>query len=244
MTWTSPVSKGVATKTTVSPIVTTAAGVVGRTYILCISRSTAQDPFTTVTDTGGNSWTRRTYAPTSGTAGRRVEMWTCVPTSTFTSVSAAFTGSGTAYATLVELVGANAMNAVASDFRTSAQGTAPPPVTITPSVADTMAVSMCQANSNLVSQMTASAGWTALSTDPEGPAVVYRNVASSGTVTGVSWTLTTAVGSGHAIIAYSPSAPPSPTISVWNGTAEVTATIEGVWNGTTVTAVTAPVEIA
>lgn len=221
---------------TVSPITVSYAGVAGRLYALALSRSSATDPFTTVTDNAGNTWVRRDWAPKTGTAGRRIEIWTCVPTAGFATITVAFTGTGIAYATLVEIRGqTGVVNAVAADFRASSA--APAALNITPTVADTLAIAACQANPNTVAQMTPSAGWTSLATNPAGPALVYRINPPAGTPVGVTWTFASAAGSGHGIIAFEmdPAGPPvGPTVTVWDGTTEKPAAIEGVWNGSTV----------
>lgn len=228
-----------ATPSSTSPITVTYTGVVGRLYALFLSRASAADPFTTVTDSASNTWTRQTYAPTSGTTGRRIELWTLVPGTSFTSISVAFTGTGTAQATLVEITGHDTtfINQVTSDFRASS--TAPTPVlTVTPTVANTLIVCAVQANNNTNAQITSSAGWTRLNTHTNGPAIAYKANATNGVADGTTWTFTTAVGSGHVVVAFAPSAAAGLTVYVWNGTSEVAATVEGVWNGTTVTPAT------
>lgn len=221
---------------TVSPITVSYAGVAGRLYALALARSSAVDPFTTVTDDAGNTWTRRDWAPKSGTAGRRIEIWTCVPAAGFATITVAFTGTGIAYATLVEMRGhTGVVNAVAADFRASSA--APAVLNITPTVADTLVLAACQGNPNTVAQMTPSAGWIDLATNNAGPDLVYRINPPAGTPVGVTWTFASAAGSGHGIIAFEmdPAAPPvGPTVTVWNGATEQPATLEGVWNGTTI----------
>ncbi|MBQ1047845.1 hypothetical protein KBX50_05150 [Micromonospora sp. C51] len=196
---------GSGTPGTTSPITVTHSGVADRLYLLVISRSTATDPYTTVTDSAGNSWTRQTYAPTSGSVGRRIEMWTCIPATPFATVSAAFTGAATAYASLYEITGhhpSTPIDQVASDFRSAS--TTPTAVQVTPSGAGRLVVSACQANNNTIAQMTPSAGWIVLGSHSGGPAVAYQVDPPAGSPLGVSWTFANSVGSGHAIAALQP----------------------------------------
>lgn len=233
MGWT-VTSAAQATPGTVSPLTVTYAGVAGRLYVLLTARNTATDPFTTVTDSAGNTWTRLHFAPTSGSVGRRIEQWYCVPTAPFATVTVAFTGAGQAQASLYEITGqaGSYLDTNAADFRASSA--APTAVTATPSEAGTLAIAAIQANSNTAAQCTPSAGWTSLATNPAGPAVAYRANPTSGVALGVSWTLTTAQGTGHSIGIYKAAPAGVLAVTVWNGTAEVPGTVEGVYNGTTV----------
>lgn len=226
-----------ASPSATSPRTINYSGTTNRLYVVALSRSTAADPFTTVTDNVGNTWTRGTFAPTSGSVGRRIELWYCIPTDAFSTITIAFTGAGQAQATLIEINGHDTppVDAINSGF--SSASTTPTPVTITPSAAGTLVLAAIQANSNTDGQITTNAGWTRLSTNNQGPALAYRTDAPSGAAIGVTWTLTASVGSGQAIMSVLPGAggppPDGPTLMVWNGTAEVSATIEGVWNGST-----------
>lgn len=230
-----------ASPSATSPRTINYAATTGRLYVLAISRATAADPFTTVTDNVGGTWTRGTYAPTSGSVGRRIELWYCVPTTAFATVTVAFTGSGQAQATLVEISGQHAtpVDVINSGF--SSGTTTPASVTLTPSVSGTLVLAAIQANSNTDGQISINSGWTRLTTNAQGPSLAYRTDAVSGVAVGPTWTLTASVGSGQAIVALAPGAggppPAGPTVTVWNGSAEVPATIEGVWNGTSVVAV-------
>ncbi|MEU7590646.1 hypothetical protein AB0A95_30690 [Micromonospora sp. NPDC049230] len=198
-------SAGTATPGTVSPLTVAHAGATGRLYLLVLSRSSATDAYTTVTDNAGNTWTRRTFAPASGSVGRRIELWTCQPGATFATVSAAFSGTGTAYASLYYVTGhnvANPIDQIASNFRAAA--TAPAAVEVTPSVPATLAVAAIAASPNTLAQTTPSGGWTVLPSSTGGPAVVYQTNPANGVALGVSWTLATASGSGHAIATIRP----------------------------------------
>jgi len=212
-------------------------------YVVVLSRATAADPFTAVTDNVGNTWERITYAPVSGTVGRRIEMWQCELASPFSTITISFTGSGQAQATLVEISGhatdGDPVDAFNAGF--SSGTTTPPSITVTPSVSGALVLGALQANSNTDSQITASSGWTRLSTNSQGPSLAYRVDTTEGVAVGVSWTQTASVGSGQAIIAVLPGEDGPPpeglTVTVWNGSSEVPAVIEGVWNGTSVVAV-------
>jgi len=198
-------SAGIATPGTTSPLTIAHDGVVGRLYMLVLARSSAADPFTAVTDDAGNTWSMQTYAPTSGTVGRRIELWTCQPPAAFAAVSVEFTGAGTAYASLYEITGHNAgspIDQVTSDFRSSS--TTPAAVQVTPSGSGRLAVAAVAASPNTDEQITPSAGWTKLPTHTGGPTVVYQVDPPAEVALGVSWTFASAAGSGHAIAAIAP----------------------------------------
>lgn len=197
-------SAAVATPGTVSPLSLTHAGATDRLYVLVLARSSAADPFTTVIDNASNTWTRITYAPTSGSVGRRIEMWTCQPTIAFASVSVGFSGAGTAYASLYEITGHHAtpLDQAASDHRSST--TTPAAVEVTPSGTGRLVIAGVACAPNTLAQITASPGWTALPSHDGGPAVVYQTDPAASAPLGVSWTLATSAGSGHAIAAIAP----------------------------------------
>ncbi|MEU8023772.1 hypothetical protein AB0B88_16305 [Micromonospora haikouensis] len=216
-----------------SPRTIAAAGRTDRTYVLFLGRSTALDPITGVTDDAGNTWTRLDYAPKSGSTGRRAEVWSCRPAAPFTVVSVAFTGSGVCLGALLEVAGAAGPDVSAADVRSNSG--APAPVTVAPTVGGGIALAAIVATPTPTSQITPSAGWTLVATDSGGPAVAYRPDPPAGTPVGVSWTLSTATGSGHAITVVK-AAPvvPAVTVTVWDGAAEQPATLAGVWDGATV----------
>jgi hypothetical protein len=235
VTWQPPTVAATAAPGTVSPRTVAYAGQPGRRYVLFASRSTATDPITGVTDSAGNAWTRLGWAPQSGSVGRRIEVWTCAPAAAFASVAVAFTGTGTCHAALIEVVGADVVDVAAADFR--AASTAPAALTVTPTVGDGLALAAVHANANTTAQITAPAGWAVLTTESAGPKVAYRLEPTAGVPVGPAWTLTTSVGSGHAVTVIKQAAgtpPPSVTVTVWDGAAEQPATVEGVWDGTTI----------
>lgn len=216
-----------------SPTVITATGVVGRTYVAILGRYTATHDFDTVTDDGSNTWTMIRSVPVSGSTGRRAELWVCNPTSSFTQVTLTFTDISFATATIIELQGGTGAIDVHNGLE-RASSTTPTAVNVTPTQANTLVIAGIQANPNLTSAITASAGWTELAgTQSQGPEIAWRYNPSVGVATGVSWTLGSASGSGHVIAAFIEAAPDSP-FYLWDGTDEVPLTIEGVWNGATV----------
>lgn len=224
-----------AVPVTASPLIVSYGSGVGLLYVLIASRDSAADPYTTVTDDVGNTWTRQTFAPTSGTVGRRIEMWTCVPTTAFSTITLAFTGAISAQATLLEVIGFTTpfLDQINSGVR--AATLTPAPFTITPTVNDALVIGAVQANSNTDAQITNNSGWTRLATHGKGPSIVYQTGIPSGAAIGVTWTFALSAGSGHVIASFVPAAGPTePTVTVWNGTIEVSAAIEGVWNGTTI----------
>lgn len=230
MAFSNPVTVATATASSTSPKVLTYNGLVGKTYVLCLGRYNAADSFSAVTDDGGNTWTRVDYAPKSGTTGRRIEIWKCKPTAPFTSVSATMAG-GTSFGTaaLVELTGGSGVVNASNAIERAASLT-PAAVTLTPTKPRTMVISIIQANSNLTSAIHESTGWTALSSAAEGPKVVYKYNPPAGTALGVSWTLDTSTGSGHAIAAFEEES----VWFLWDGTTEIPLNLDGTWNGTSI----------
>lgn len=197
----------------------------------------ATEVVTAVTDSAGGTWTLRASAPSSGSVGRRVELWTCLGSGAITSVTVSATGSATMHGALIQLGGLDASpyDTAAATFQGSS--TAPTELTITPATANELILSTCQGNSNAQASHFSEAGWNRGTTGANGPAWAWRNDQPSGVATGCAWTLTTAQGTGQAIIAFKPGAPATPTVTVWNGTAEVAGTVS-IWDGTTETAVT------
>ncbi|GGM14377.1 hypothetical protein [Micromonospora yangpuensis] len=196
---------GSATPGTTSPLTITYAGVAGRLYVLVLARSTATDQYTGVT-AGANTWTLRTAAPSSGSVGRRIEVWTCQATATFSSVVAAMSGGGIGYASLYEITGHNPSAPVDSAAVTSGIRSAsltPEAYLVTPSGPGRLVLAAVQANNNTTDQITPSAGWTTLPSASGGPKVVYRLDAPV-EAQGPAWTLANSVGSGHALVALNP----------------------------------------
>lgn len=227
-----PVIVATATADGTNPKTFTYNGSVGKFYVLMLGRYLAADSFTSISDTGGNVWTRADYAPKSGTTGRRVEVWTCKPTAPFTSVSANQNNTGFGDGVLIEVTGTsgviNAKNALES-----AGTTAPAAVNVTPTKSNTLVISAVQVNPLTQAQITASAGWTRLTTPDTTPAVAYKLNPTSGVATGVSWTFSTSNGSATGIIALEEQTT-GPWFQ-WNGTTEVPLTLDGIWNGTSIT---------
>lgn len=174
-------------------------------YLLIVAATSATADITGVTDDGGNTWARLAYAPTSGAVGRRIEAWACQPSTPFGAVWVAHDETATVYATMIEITGhdtATPVDQVAAEVR-SATST-PAALTVTPSGAGRLVISAIMANPNQVSQMTPSPGWSALSTHPGGPAVVYLIDPPPAAPVGVEWSLVNSSGSGHVIIALNP----------------------------------------
>jgi hypothetical protein len=231
MAWSPAPYTAVSFQGATSPLTQAYAGTVGKTYVLFAAKRSAQASVTAVSDDAGNTWTRIDYAPKSGTVGRRIEAWICTPAAPFASVTVTFPADQTLCA-LVEVSGADGtVNAYAADVR--ANTTAPAPVTITPSIEGTLVLAAVMANPAEDATITAPAGWLRLGTRSEGPAIAYRTDAPASVPVGVAWTFGTGAGSGHLILALTPApaGPSGPTVTVWNGSAEVAATVEGIWNG-------------
>lgn len=241
MTWALAHAATATPESASSPITVTYAGVVAKLYLLALSRATAADPFTTVTDSGGNTWTQIDYTPKSGSTGRRVELWWCIPTSTFATVDAAYTGAGQAQATLLEITGhdpADLIDAYNSNF--AAASTTPAVVNITPTVADTLVIAVVQANSNNHSTaVSVPSGWTDLAGyNVAGPKILYRSNPSAGVAVGAAVVLTASVGSGVVIAGFTMAAGGGggggfANTTVWNGSAELPVGTVTKWNGAT-----------
>ncbi|QOC95102.1 hypothetical protein D0Q02_07675 [Micromonospora craniellae] len=195
----------IATPGTGSPLTFTYEGVPGRLYLAYLSRSSAADPFTTVVDDEGNTWERVVYCPTSGGVGRRHEVWRCQPVAPFATVAPAFSGAGTAYATLVEVTGHNPATPIdpASAAEHRGNHTAPAPLQITPSGPGRLGIAAVAWSPNGPAQITVPAGWTPLPTHSGGPVIAYMTDLPVELV-GAPWTATTGAGSGHSMIAINP----------------------------------------
>ena len=196
---------GVATPSSSSPLTITHTSQPGALYVLIAAATSATAAITGVTDDGGNAWVRLAYAPTSGAVGRRIEAWLCQPAAPFDEVVISHDGTAQVHATLIEITGhdtAAPVDQVAAEVRSAT--TSPAALTVTPSGAGRLIVSAIMANPNQVSQITAAPGWSALSTHPGGPAVVYLIDPPPAAPVGVEWTLVSSAGSGHVIIAFNP----------------------------------------
>lgn len=225
---------GVVTPTATSPIVYSWSGVVGRLYVLIVGRDAATAANTAVTDSAGNTWTQVNFAPSSGSVGRHIEQWYCVPSSPFTSVTVTFSGTSVVGLVPVEVTGQATSSLINAQLATfAAASTTPAEVQVTPSVAGCLEISAIQWNANNHStQVNAEAGWTKLTAVSGGPAVAYKVNSGSGAADGCTWTTTgSSQGSGTSIVAYAPNPSAGPAITYWNGTTEVAAVVS-YWNGT------------
>lgn len=204
--------------------------------LLLLSRDGAStsDISTGVTDSAGGTWTQVAAAPSTGTVGRRVEMWSRSGSAAITSVSVAYTGTQPIRGVLLNITGATALGsggaAPVATFQSAS--TTPTPPSLTTTSANMLTISMCHANSNSQAQHTQAAGWTRGTTSSLGPAWAWRNDLASGVAASCQWTMASSVGSGQAIAAYTAAAAAGPTATVWNGTAEVAVGGVTVWNGT------------
>ena len=198
---------GSATPGGTSPLTITHTVTAGRLYVLALSHTTAAARFTDVTDTDDNEWDLDPggWAPQSGGVGRQIAVYTCQPAeSGEITISIAFTGTGTGYASLYEIDGhdqADPVDDVAADFRSASL--TPSALLITPSGPGRLILGFCQANTNTVAQMTPSPGWTMLGTHSGGPAAVYK-IDAPVEAQGVAWEFGVSQGSGHALIAINP----------------------------------------
>ena len=218
-----------------SPLVLT--GSTSGELLLLVSRdgTSTTDVTTGVTDSASGTWTQVAAAPSSGTVGRRVEMWTRSGSPAITTVTITYTGTQPMHAALLNIGGSTGIgSSTAAPVATfQSASTTPTSPSLTTTSASMLAISMCQANSNTQAQHVPGAGWTRGTTSTSGPAWAWRNDLANATSAACQWTLTTSVGSGQAIAAYTAAAPTTPTVTVWNGTAEASVASVTVWNGTT-----------
>lgn len=204
--------------------------------LLLISRdgTSTTDITTGIADSAGGTWTQVAAAPSSGTVGRRVEMWSRSGSAAITTVTITYTGTQPMHAALLNISGATGLGttpaAPAATFQAATLTPTPPSLTTTS--ASMLTIAMCQANGNTQAQTVPAAGWTRGATGASGPAWASRNDLGSGVAASCQWTLTTSVGSGQAVVAYTAAAQTGPTVTVWNGTTEVAVASITVWNGT------------
>ena len=115
--------------------------------IAILARTASNDVYTAVTDTGGNTWTKRADSGASG-VGRRIEIWDSVNGAAITALSAAFTGSGTALGAVFEWSGHHATPFDAATALVRASTTTPAAATVTPSASSNLVIAGCMANPN------------------------------------------------------------------------------------------------
>lgn len=157
---------------------------------------------TSVTDSISGTWTLVSAAPSSGSTGRRVEIWTKMNSAPITSVTVSFTGTATAHIALIKLEGvthSGATGPAATTFQTAT--TTPTELKITLPQANMLTISVFQCNSNTQAQHVQESGWTKGTTSSTGPAWAWRN--DLGAVNdGCAWTVTSSFQSGTGIIAF------------------------------------------
>lgn len=232
-------SAGVVTAT--SPATVTRTTTAGNLLVALCSRASATDTFTNITDTAGNTWTSAVVAPTSGTTGRRVEIWYCANASAITSLSAAFTGTGGAAVTLHEFSGVAAVSALDAAFgKVQSSTTTPTAAQVTPTQADDLVIGMIRANTGGAQVYTLTSGdYTAINVPiAEHHGVAYQIGPAASVATGPTWTLGSTAGSGSATVAFKVAATPPPTgaVKYWNGNAWVDANAGApvkIWDGST-----------
>lgn len=204
--------------------------------LLLISRdgTTVTDITTGVADSAGGTWTQVAAAPSSGTTGRRVEMWSRPGSAAITSVTVTYTGANPIHAALINITGATGIGtgSAAPVATFQAASLTPTPPSLTTTSASMLTIAMCQANSNTQAQHSPAAGWARGATGASGPAWAWRNDLASGAAASCQWTLTVSAGSGQAVAAYTAAAQTGPGVTVWNGTAEVAVASVTKWNGT------------
>lgn len=225
-----------------SPTTVSYASTSGNLLVALCSRTSATDYFTGVTDSAGNTWTLAAAAPTSGSVGRRVELWYCANAASITSLSATYNNNATpAAVTVHEFSGAetaNVLDAAFAKFQSST--TTPTAAEVTPTQADDLVIGMIRANAGGAQTYTlTSSGWTTISVPmAEHHAIAYRIGPPAGVATGPVWTLSTTAGSGSATAAFKVAAipPPTGTVKFWNGSSWVLANSAApikYWNGST-----------
>lgn len=224
---------GIITSTT--PAVVTHTTTAGSLLVAMCSRTASSDFFTGVTDTAGNTWTLAAAAPSSGSVGRRVELWYCANARSITSLSVAFAGTSQAAVTLHEFAGVATTNALDTAFaKFQSSSLAPTAANVTPSTANSLVIGMLRANASGAQTYTlTSTGWTSNNVAMgENHAVAYILNPTVGVATGPTWTLALSAGSGSVTAAFK--AAPTATVKTWDGTQWVNANAStpiGYWNG-------------
>jgi hypothetical protein len=231
-------SAGTVSATT--PVTVTRTTAAGNLLVALCSRTSATDVFTTITDTAGNTWTPAVVAPTSGSVGRRVEIWYCANAASITTLSAAFSGAAPGAVTLHEFSGAATASVVDAAFgKVQAATTGPTAAQVTPTQTDDLVIGFIRANAGVAQTYTLDAGSYTAITVPiaEHHGIAYQIGPTSGAATGPTWTLGTSTGSGSATVAFKVAATPtSGAVKHWNGSAWVDAnatTPVKYWNGST-----------
>lgn len=186
--------------TVTTPLVLTAS--TEGDLLLIFTRDSANQYSTGVTDSAGGTWTMLSASPTSGTVGRRIELWVKIDSPPITSVSIAFASSSTAHAVLIKLEGVT-NNIPTGPYATTFQSSTTTPTELTLSLPrdNMLVISAFQSNSNTQANHFSEGGWTRGTTSATGPAWAWRNDLSAGT-NGCTWTVASAQGSGTAIIAF------------------------------------------
>ena len=159
--------------------------------IAILARTASNDVYTAVTDTGGNTWTKRADSGASG-VGRRIEIWDSVNGAAITALSAAFTGAGTALGAVFEWSGHHATPFDAATALVRASSTTPAAATVTPSASSNLIIAGCMANPNTAAQTLPGGTWIPLTVHANGPACAYRTDPTSafGPGPGSSWPAT------------------------------------------------------
>lgn len=209
MAATPPTPTHVASDSTITtPLVLTAS--TSGDLLLIFTRDAANQYSTGVTDSAGGTWTMLSASPTSGTVGRRVELWVKMDSPAITSVSIAFASSSTAHAALIKLNDIDP-DAPQGPYATTFQASTTTPTELTAALSENnmLVISTFQSNSNTQANHLSETDWTRGTTSSTGPAWAWRN--DLGIVTsGCTWTTTVAQGSGTGIITFY--AAPDPTI--------------------------------
>ena len=226
---------------TTSPVTATRTTTTGSLLVALLSRSSATDAFTGVTDTAGNTWQQAVFAPTSGTVGRRVEIWYCQNATSVTSVSAAFSATQTAAITLHEFAGVATSGALVTSFaKVQSSSTTPTAAQVTPTDANDLVIGHIRANTGVAQTYTLTAsGYTTISVPiAEHHGIAYRIGGTPNVATGPTWTLGSASGSGSATAVFkaAPTTPTDTNVKYWNGTQWVEAKPAHpvkYWNGST-----------
>lgn len=183
------------------PLVINRTITAGNLLVLILSRNAANETFTGVTDDGGNAWVLGAAAPSSGTTGRRIEIWHCAAALAATQVQAAMAAGTTGYATLLEWTPGQFVAAAAA---VAASATAPPAVALPTAVPrGGLIIGAVMANPNTVAATTVEGGWARVPRLPNGGhSVAFLTHRDPGE--GPAWTLAAAAGSGQAVAVFRP----------------------------------------
>lgn len=197
----------------------------------------ATDPgTTTVTDNKGNTWVKQT--PVTRTSGRYTETFVCTgATGGVTTVTCAGTNSVVCAWDVLEVSGI-AVSGTPIDGYLSTMGastTTPAATQVTPTTSTDFILGMIHWNGNTTAEIPTPSGYTSVSSAPTpSTKIVYISNPTSGVAIGPAFTESGGSSQGYGACTLAlKTLSASPTVSIWNGSSEVTGCTMTTWDGTT-----------